>query len=235
MLAAVVKPQGLRCRWVVAEEACGCATGCLEGVAGLGRWSLAEVSHTTRVWQERPATRVPPWRGRGRRPQRERLVEGAPAARTVREVAATLPAVAWARQTIKEGSPGPRVAEVAAMRVSAVRDTLPGPDVWVGLRRHLETGALQTSLWNAPRDTALATRVRLSGMRWPIATCGEDSQPRLGLGAEAVRSWTGWHPHRTWVILAHFFVVRMSLSLKKSARGDAAPGADGVGGRLAQA
>ena len=39
---------------------------------------VAEVPHTTRVWDERPATHVPPWRGRGRRPQRERLVAGAP-------------------------------------------------------------------------------------------------------------------------------------------------------------
>jgi len=181
MLAAVVKPHGLRCRWGVAEAACGGAPGCLDGVAGLGRWSWAAVSPTTRVWQERPATRVPPWRGRGRRPQRERLVEGAPAARTVREVAATLPAVAWARQTIKEGSPGPRVAEVAAMRVSAVRDTLPGPDVWVGRRRHRATGALPTSLWTAPRDTALATACGGAG-------CGGPSQPA---GKTASHGW-GW-------------------------------------------
>jgi SRSO17 transposase len=215
MLAAVVKTQGLRCRWVVADEAFGCDTGFLDGVAGLGLWYFAEVSHTTRVWQERPATHVPPWGGRGRRPQRERLVEGAPAARTVREVAATLPAEAWARQTIKEGSQGPMVAECAALRVIAVRDTLPGPDVWLVLRRHLETGELKTSLCNAPRDTALETRVRLSGMRWPIETCCEDSKQLLGMGDDEVRSWTGWHHHMTLVILAHFFVVRMSLRLKK--------------------
>ena len=33
--------------------------------------------------QSVPAIHMPPWRGRGRRPQRERLVEGAPEARTV--------------------------------------------------------------------------------------------------------------------------------------------------------
>src|SRR5438445_8755781 len=35
-------------------------------------WYFAEVPHSTRVWEARPATHVPPWRGRGRRPQRER-------------------------------------------------------------------------------------------------------------------------------------------------------------------
>jgi SRSO17 transposase len=211
MLAAVVQSQALRCRWVVADEAFGGNPGFLEGVAGLGLWYFAEVPHTTRVWEERPATHVPPWRGRGRRPQRERLVEGAPEARSVLEMAATLPAEAWARQTIKEGSQGPMVAEFAAMRGVAVRDTLPGPDVWLVLRRHIDTGELKTYLCNAPVDTVLAKLVQMSGMRWPIETCFEDSKQLLGMGDYAVRSWTGWHHHMTLIILAHFFVVRMSL------------------------
>ena len=47
---------------------------------------------------------------------------GAPAARTVLEVAAVLPAEAWTRQTIKEGSQGPMVADFATLRVVAVRE-----------------------------------------------------------------------------------------------------------------
>src|SRR5437899_8339888 len=215
MLAAVVQSQTLRCRWVVADEAFGGNPGFLEGVAGLGLWYFAEVPHTTRVWEARPATHVPPWRARGRRPQRERLVEGAPAARTVLEVAAGLPAEAWARQTIQEGSQGAMVAECATVRVVAVRETLPGPHVWLVLRRHIETGELKTSLCTAPVDTAVETQMRMSGMRWPIETCCEDRKPLLGMGDDAVRSWTGWHHHMTLVILAHFFVVRMRLRLKK--------------------
>jgi len=215
MLAAVVQSQALRCRWVVADEAFGGNPAFLDGVAGLGLWYFAEVPHSTRVWEARPATHVPPWRGRGRRPQRERLVEGAPAARTVLEVAAVLPTEAWARQTIKEGSQGPMVAECATLRVVAVRETLPGPDVWLVRRRHIETGELKTYLCNAPVDTAVETHVRMSGMRWPIETCFEDSKQLLGMGDDEVRSWTGWHHHMTLVILAHFFVVRMSLRLKK--------------------
>jgi len=211
MLAAVVQAQTLRCRWVGADEACGGNPSFVDGVAGLGLWYCAEVPHTTRVWDERPTIHLPPWRGRGRRPQRARLVEGAPAARTVLDVAAALPTAAWTRQTIKEGSPGPMGAECATMRVLAVRDTLPGPDGWLVLRRHVETGEVKTSLCHAPVDTTLATRVRLSGMRWPIATCCEDGKQRLGMGDEEVRSWTGWHHHMTLVILAHFFGVRLSL------------------------
>jgi SRSO17 transposase len=232
MLAAIVQTRSLRCRWVVADEAFGCDTGFLEGVAGLGLWYFAEVPHSTRVWEERPVIHVPPWHGRGRRPQRERLGVGAPEARTVVEVAAALPAAAWTHQTIKEGSQGPMVAEFARLRMVAVRDALPGPDVWLVLRRHLETGELKTYLCNAPVDIPLETLVRMSGMRWPIETCFEDSKQLLGMGDYEIRSWTGWHHHMTLVILAHFFVVRVSLRLKKSPSGDVAPGGYGLGNGL---
>jgi SRSO17 transposase len=232
MLAAIVQAKCLRCRWVVADEAFGCDPGFLEGVAGLGLGYFAEVPHSTRVWEARPAPHIPPWRGRGRRPQRERLVAGAPEARTVFEVAAALPAAAWTRQTIKEGSQGPMVAEFASRRVVAVRDALPGPDVWLGLRRPLETRELKAYLCNAPSGLPLETRVRMSGLRWPIETCFEDSKQLRGMGDYEIRSWTGWHHHLTLVSLAHFFVVRMSLRLKKSPGGDVAPGGHGVGNGL---
>ena len=119
------------------------------------------------------------------------------------------------------------------MRVVAVRDALPGPEVWLVLRRHLETGELKTSLSNAPVDMAWERQVRMSGMRGPIDTCCEDGKQLLGMGDYEVRSWTGWHHHMTLVILAHFFVVRMSLRLKKSPGSDVAPGGDGVGSGLA--
>jgi SRSO17 transposase len=229
MVTAIVQTQVLRCRWVVADEAFGGTPGFLEGMAGLGLWYFAEVPHSTRVWETRPAAHVPPWRGRGRCPQRARLVTGAPEARTVVAVAAALPVEAWTRQTIKEGSQGPLVAECATLRVVTVRDALPGPDVWLVLRRHVETGELKAYLCNAPVDTALEKLVQMSGMRWPIETCFEDSKQLLGMGDYEIRSWTGWHHHMTLVILAHFFVVRMSRRLKKSPSGDVAPGRHGVG------
>ena len=161
MRAAVVESQALRCRWVVADAAFGGHPEFLDGVAQLGLWYCAAVPHSPRVWPQRPATHLPPWRGRGPRPQRTRLVPGAP------------PAMA--------------------------------PE----------------------------TLVRMSGMRWPIETCFEDSKQLLGMGDDEVRSWTGWHHHMTLVILAHFFVVRMRVRLKKKPCGDVAPGGDGVGSRLA--
>ena len=218
MIQAVHQAGGLRCRWVTCDEAFGRATGFLEQVAGLGLWYFAEVPHDTQVWRQRPATAVPVWSGRGRKPTRAHLVVGAAEAATVVAEAEAVPAQQWSRQTIKEGSKGPLVADFAAVRVMAVREGLPGPEVWLVLRRHVLTGELKTSLSNAPADTPLATLVRLSGMRWPIETCCEEGKQSLGMGDYEVRSWRGWHHHMTLCILAHFFLVRVCLRRKKKRR-----------------
>jgi hypothetical protein len=80
MLQAVYEAGGLRGRWLTCDEAFGRDTGFLDQVAGLGLWYYAEVPHDTRAWLARPATAVPEWSGRGRKPTRARLVEGEPPA-----------------------------------------------------------------------------------------------------------------------------------------------------------
>jgi len=218
MLQAVVRDGQRRGRWVTADEACGRDTVFVEGVAAWGRWSCAEVPHDTSVWLERPATGVPEWMGRGRKPSQPRLAAAAPTAQTVAAIAAPLPPATWQPHLIQAGSQGPLLADLACLRVVAVRDSWPGPDVWRILRRHPETGALKTERSTAAVDTQVATLARISGMRWPIATCVEDRTPWLGMGDDDVRSWTGWHHHLTWVWLAHVFGVRTRLNMKKTPR-----------------
>jgi SRSO17 transposase len=215
MIQAIHRAQTLRARWVTCDEAFGRDTSLLDHIDGIGLWYFAEVSHDTQVWQHRPATAVPPWAGQGRKPTRTRVLAGEDQPEEVAQLAVALPADRWTQQTIKEGSKGPLVARFAAVRVIAVRDGLPGPEVWLVLRRHLVTGELKTYLSNAPVDTALSTLVRLSGMRWPIETCFEDGKQYLGMGDYEVRGWRGWHHHMTLCILAHFFLVRACLRLKK--------------------
>ena len=215
MIQAVHRANTLRARWVTCDEAFGRDTTLLDHLDGLGLWYYAEVPHDTQVWRQRPATAVPAWAGRGRQPTRARVVAGAPAPHTVVVVAESLPAEHWSRHRIKEGSKGPIVANVAALRVIAVREGLPGPEVWLVVRRNPLTGELKTYVSNAPANTPLATLVRLSGMRWPIETCFEDGKQYVGMGDYEVRSWRGWHHHMTLCILAHFFLVRACLRLKK--------------------
>ena len=225
MIQAVHRAPPLRARWVTCDEALGRDTTLLDHLDGLGLWYCAEVPHDTQVWRQRPATAVPAWAGRGRQPTRARVVAGTPAPHTVVVVAESLPAAHWSRPTRKEGRKGPIVADGAALRGSAVREGLPGPEVWLMIRRNPLTGELKPYVSNAPVDLTLATLVRLSGMRWPIETCCEDGKQYVGMGDDEVRSWRGWHHPMTLWILAHFFLVRACLRLKKSPWLDSPPGA----------
>jgi SRSO17 transposase len=216
MVKAVAAAGTLPFCWLACDEAFGRDTAFLDQV-GDYLWYLAEVDFDTRVWLERPQTAVPHWSGQGRKPTRQRLVAGAPQAQEVNVVAASLPADAWTRHTIKEGSKGTLAADFAALRVVTVRDGLPGSEVWLVLRRNPDDGEVKYYLSNAPTETELATFAWVSGMRWPIETCFEEGKQELGLGDYQVRSWTGWHHHMTLCILAHFFLVRLQIRLKDKA------------------
>jgi SRSO17 transposase len=218
MIQAVHQAGRLRCRWVACDEAFGRDTTLLDNMAGLQWWYYAEVPHDTRVWQERPATSVPAWLGRGRKPTRLQVVNKAAAPQAVALIASALPDSAWSQHVMKEGSQGPIVAEFATLRVMAGRDGLPGPEGWLVLRRNGLTGELKTYLSHAPADIPQVTLVRMSGMRWPIDTCFEDGKQRLGMGDDEVRSWRGWHHHMTVCVLDHFFLVRRPCRLKKLPR-----------------
>lgn len=218
MVQQVVQAGSLPCRWVAGDEAFGDNPALLDALDELGLWYFMEVAHDTRGWDERPGTGVPPWSGRGRKPTKARLADDAPPPRSVTDLAAALPATAWQPYTVKEGSQGPLVAEFAFQRVIAVRDGLPGPEVWLILRRSLSDGELKTFLANAPPDIAPPRLVRTSGMRWPIETCFEVGKQELGMGDYEVRSWRGWHHHMTLVILALGFLVRLQGRCEQTLR-----------------
>ena len=216
MLKEIAAAGTLSFHWLTCDEAFGRDTSFLDEAAQYVKY-FAEVPKDTRIWRNRPATGVPEWSGQGRKPTKAQLVADAPAAETVDAVAATLPITAWSRHTVKEGSKGPILADFASLRVVAVRDGLPGPDVWLVFRRQIDTGELKCFLSNAPDDTPLTTFVWLSGMRWPVETSFEEGKQEVGLGDYQTRSWIGWHHHMTLCILAHFFLVRLQLRLKEDA------------------
>jgi SRSO17 transposase len=200
---------------VTCDELYGRSPDFLDGVAAVDRWYLAEVPLNTRVWKTRPQTAVPAWSGRGPHPTKERLLPGEPEAQRVDEIAARLKPEAWQPYLIKEGSKGPMVAQFAFLRGVAVRDELPGPDVWIVFRRGLSKDAeLKVYLSNASPDTPVTELVRVAGLRWPVETAIEEGKDGLGMDHYEVRSWLGWHHHMTECLLAHHFLVRCQKRLK---------------------
>jgi len=228
MITQLCQRQVLPFQYVLGDEGFGQNPVLLDQIAAATLHYLMEVPHSTRVWTERPATAVPPARGKKGRPfTRLRLVSGAPPPQAVAALAAQLPATAWVPTVLKEGSKGPLVAQMAYVRVVAVRDELPGPDVWLVLRRTLEpVPELKTYLCNAPADTSPATLSWLVAQRGAVEIVIREGKEELGLDHYEVRGWRGWHHHLTMTLLAHHFLVRLRRHWGgKSTRADCPPSA----------
>src|SRR4029453_15020889 len=219
MLRGLVEREAVPFWWVVAAEHYGMIPAFLDGVAARGKWYLAEVPASTKVWEGEPKIE-PAGRGPMGRPRKyARVAAGAPKAQEVRQLAAWLPARAWRRFTIKEGSKGPIEADFAFVRVTRSRRGRPGLAGWLMLRRSLD-GAKEVKyfLSNAPASCPHVALVRVSGLRWPVETALEEAKGELGMDHYETRTWRGWHHHMTQTLLAHHFLVRLRLTLKKNPR-----------------
>jgi SRSO17 transposase len=236
MLRGLVERAVVPFCWVVADAHYGMIPTFLDGVAATGKWYFAEVPASTKVWQEEghvEPVRVGP---RGRPRKHPRVAAGTPSADEVRQIAARLPARAWRRSTIKEGSKGPIEADFAFVRVTRARRGRPGLAGWLILRRSLTgTPEVKYFLSNAPVSCPQTTLVRVSGLRWPVETALEEAKGELGLDHYETRTWRGWHHHMTQTFLAHHFLVRLRLQLKKSPGVDPGPSPRAVGRRAAAA
>ena len=208
-------------RWVACDENFGKNTAFLDGIAALGKWYFAEVPSDTRVWLRTPAVEQPGRGPMGRPRIHPRVVRHAPPARELRAIAAGLPRSAWKRYLIKEGSKGPMWAEFACLRVTTVRNSLPGPRVWAVLRRSLSAPVeLKFYVSNASLDCERRDLAQMSGWRWPVETTFEEGKGEVGMDHYETRSWLGWHHHMVQSFMAHLFLTRLRLRLKKS------PGSD---------
>jgi hypothetical protein len=126
--------------------------------------------HTAR---SRPTSWVPPQtRSRkGPAPRRVRLHPASPAKVLLEELAQQGLSAAGPRYRRLQGHKGPLVADFLALRAVLPCDRLPGPEVWVVIRRKV-SGPDEEPEWkfyvsNAPIETPLSTFVRVSGMRLP--------------------------------------------------------------------
>jgi SRSO17 transposase len=219
-------------RWVTADEHFGEIPAFLDGIAATGKWYQVEVPKDTRVWLRTPPVQ-PPGPGLLGRPRlHPRVAPSAPRPVELQALATQLPRTAWQRWTIKEGSRGPLEADFAFVRVTAVRDTLPGPRLWATFRRPLaDPTEVKYYLSNAPAQCRYAELVRVTGLRWPIETAIEEGKGEVGQDHYEVRSWLGWHHHMLQSFQAHLFLVRLRLVFKKKPGAHDCPSAPACGPR----
>ena len=172
-----------------------------------------------RVWRRTPTVEAPGPGLLGRPRTQPRVTLNAPSPSELQQLAARLPKSAWVRHTVMEGSKGPVVAQFATLRVTQLRDCLPGARGWAFFRRTLGSNPeYKYFLSNAPVTCTRLELVRVSSMRWPIETALEEGQGEVGMDHYETRTWQGWHHHMAQSMLALLFLVRLCLLWQKKPR-----------------
>jgi SRSO17 transposase len=219
--------EGVPLRWVGGDSVYGDSPTFVQGVRQLGKWYVLDSSADARVWLEEPQVIPPEQRPRPKRgrPCTQPLVVGE--AKRVDEVVAALPAAAWRRLSVAEGSQGPRVYEYAEVWVWFSEGGLPGPRERLLVRRSLgQEPELKYHRSNAPAEVPLLKLAQVRATRWTIEEDIQSAKGECGLDEYETRGWVGWHHHTTLSLLALAFLVRQRVRLgEKRAADERARGA----------
>jgi SRSO17 transposase len=177
---------------------------------------LVEVPSDTLCWLRKPMVIRKQYRYRGELREREVLDDGAKRPITVHALAKSLNDFYWYRRKVSEGTKGPIEYEFTKRRVTLSKDDLPDKVVWLLIRRTLgDDPQYSYFISNAPLSTRLKTFVWLSGIRWAIEQCFEETKTELGMDHYEVRKYAGWNHHMLTCILGHFFLWHLKIRLGK--------------------
>ena len=183
--------------------------------ACVGTVAFVATPADTRCWLQPLATTTHTYTYKKEQRTRRVAVTATPPS-TVAEVARAIPATFWDRRTVSEGTKGPITYEFARKRIMLSKDGEPTTAVWLLLKRTLGG---RPQYWyylsNAPLSTPLRVFVWLSGVRWAIEQCFEETKTELGMAHYEVRKYPGWHHHMLTCMLAHFFLWHLQLRLEK--------------------
>jgi len=212
------KEQGLPFGWVGMDAHYGEQPWLLKRLNEEQICYMADIPCTTRIFLTLPKTEIPLRKGdRGRHPTKERLVEGEPSPVEVRAFGKSLSSSDWTRLRIRETERGELVAEFAAVRVWHSVDNLPFQEVWLVMRRDLETSEIRFSFSNAPSDTPLERLAHMQSRRYWVERALENAKGEAHLDQYEVRGWRGWHHHMTMTLLAMLFLLELTLQMKEKA------------------
>ena len=236
MVRAIRSEGRLPFKYLVADCLYGNSPDFLDAMdACVGVTWFVSVPAETRCWLQRPPTTEKTYRYKGAVRSKRVVASQGQAPRTVEALAQSLAPSCWYRRTVSEGTKGPIVYELSRTRVTLCKDGLPERTVWLVIKRTLEASPRYAYyISNAPESTSLRLFVWLSGIRWAIEQCFEETKTELGMDHYEVRKYPGWQHHMLLCMLAHFFLWHLKIRLGKKS-----PSADGgaitpvVGGNFA--
>jgi SRSO17 transposase len=182
--------------------------------ACVGTVTLLAIPEDTRCWLQPLATQHHTYRYRGE--ERTKRVVATPHTppRSVKDMTREIGATFWYRRTIAEGTKGPIEYEFTRKRVTLCKEEQPAQSVWLLIKRTLgESPVHSYYISNAPVSAPLSLFVWLSGVRWAVEQCFEETKTELGMAHYELRKFAGWHHHMLTCMLAHFFLWHLKIRL----------------------
>lgn len=217
MLNALVKEDVLPFKYVLADSLYGISPEFIEAVEALpDKTYFVQVPKDTLCWLKRPMAVTKHYVWGGKTKSKTVLVDPDSKPIPVETLAENINDYFWYRRKVSEGTKGPIVYEYTRRQIILSAAGLPQKTVWLLIRRTLEDEP-QYSFFisNASTSTRLKEMVWLSGMRWAIEQCFEESKTELGMDHYEVRKFPGWHHHMLTCMLAHFFLWHLKIRLGK--------------------
>jgi SRSO17 transposase len=207
MLLAGYTQEIMPFKYIVADTLYGNSLDFIEAAEQcIGKTYFVSMPHDTQCWTQRPLTTTKRYRYKGEIRTKRILKAPTKAPTTFEQFATGLHSQFWYPRTVSEGTKGPIEYEFARRRVTLAKDGVPYKTVWLVIKRTIEDDP--TSWYyvsNASTSARLKLFVWLSGMRWPIEQCFEETKGELGMDHYEVRKYSGWHHHIMTCLLAHFF------------------------------
>jgi SRSO17 transposase len=217
MLGAIVKQGALPFKYVLADSLYGVSPEFIEAVEALpDKTYFAQVPKDTLCWLKRPMAITKEYLWGGKTKTKTVLVDPDSKPIAVDELAKNINDYFWYRRKVSEGTKGPIIYEYTRRQIILSAAGLPQKTVWLLIRRTLDDEP-QYSFFisNASTSTRLKTLVWLSGLRWAIEQCFEETKSELGMDHYEVRKFPGWHHHMLTCMLAHFFLWHLKIRLGK--------------------
>jgi len=207
MLLACYRQGNLPFKYIVADTVYGNNEEFLEAAEQcVGKTYFVSLPADTLCWRQRPMTTVKTYRYNGEERTKRVLKSPKKELITCEHVATTRHTWFWFKRTVSEGTKGPIEYEFTRCQVTLAKDGLPWKTVWLVIKRTREdTPRYWYYVSNASTSVRLSLFVWLSGIRWAIEQCFEETKGEVGMDHYEVRKYSGWYHHMLTCLLAHFF------------------------------
>ncbi len=217
MLNDISKENQLPFKYVLADSIYGISPDFISAVEALpNKTYFVSVPKDTSFWLKRPMTITKEYRWGGETRTKTVLHDPNSKPLTAEELARNINDYFWYRRQVSEGTKGPIVYEYTRRQVILSVAGLPQKTVWLLIRRTLgDDPKYSFFISNASSSTRLKTLIWLSGLRWAIEQCFEESKSELGMDHYEVRKFTGWQHHMLTCMLAHFFLWHLKIRMGK--------------------